>query len=286
MNSKIIGISDFKLPTDERNAMLTFAGDNRHYSEFHFGDWKSFVVWNQTGIDDDGMVADRGLAARPTPRSSALPELNDWINATFDMSRLKLVRIHSLGDGVLVPHRDFVEFDSTPWTRVHVPLLTNLGCLHSEGDAVFHMRSGEIWFLDASNLHSAINYSAGRRLNLCLDFDLRGEPVEAALRQVNLAARGAIEPQLVKRPPLGDMFDDELNSLAATLNESNLRQAVGLLSKVHFFRDADIGAFFNWLPGLAERTEDASLQTKVGQYVRFLRDERKMGDRFDFAQGA
>ncbi|KMZ12170.1 L-proline 3-hydroxylase [Candidatus Burkholderia humilis] len=217
--------------------MLTFADDNRHYSEFHFGDWKSFVIWNQTSIDNDGVVMDRGHAAQPTPRGSAVPMLNAWISSTFDTSKLKLARIHSLGDGVLVPHRDFVEFNSTPWSRVHIPLLTNQNCLHSDTDIVFHMRSGEIWFLDASQLHSAINYSAGRRLNLCLDFDLRGEPVDAVFRKSESTAT-CNTPKIVERRPLSKSFGVELASLAATLTRSTLQQAVGLLSRVHFFREA------------------------------------------------
>jgi len=285
MNSKIIGTTNFTPPHEELHTMLTFADDNRDYSEFHVGDWKSFVILNQTGIDTDGMVVDRGLPAKPTQRGLLLPVLNAWIGSKFDMSRLKLARIHSLGDGVLVPHRDFVEFHTQPWTRIHVPLLTNINCLHSDTESVFHMRSGEIWFLDASNLHSAINYSAGRRLNLCLDFDLCGESVEAAFRKSHPSAEYKNEPQFVQRPPLGDSFDQELSSLAATLTESNLYQAVGLLSKVHFFRNTKVADFFDWLAVIAERSGKRSLLTKTERYIGFLRDERRMGDQFDIGRG-
>lgn len=281
MNSRIIGLSDLSLPTSELEAILNFNNENTHYSEFHFGDWQSYVIWNQTGIDDDGVVIDRGLQAKPSPRGRLLHALNGWIETTFDVTTLKLARVHSLGDGVLVPHRDFVEFRTTPWTRIHVPLMTNPNCLHSEGETVFHMRPNEIWFLDASNLHSAINYSAGRRINLCLDFELNGHPVESAFRKRAGSARPfSIEPEVVERMPLGPSFNDELRSLSMTLKPATFDRAVGLLSKVHFFRNAHVGAFFDWLLFVAEHSRDPSLRSKAEHYVRFLRDERAMGDRF------
>ncbi|WP_459905883.1 aspartyl/asparaginyl beta-hydroxylase domain-containing protein [Caballeronia sp. HLA56] len=281
MNSRIIGKSHFIMAPCELNAALAFTDDNKHYSEFHFGDWKSFVIWNQTGSDDDGVVLERGSSVRPTSRGNLLPALNDWISATFDTSLLRLARIHSLGDGVLVPHRDFVEFAAAPWTRVHVPLLTNRICLHSDGDTVFRMRPDEIWFLDASNLHSAINYSAGRRLNLCLDFDLDKLPIESVFN-AGAGSTGHVvnRPEVVQRMPLGDSFQEELRSLAATLTLANFHQAVGLLSKVHFFRQAHIAEFFEWLPYVAEHSRDASLRSKADRYVRFLRDKRSVGERF------
>ena len=110
-----------------------------------------------------------------------MPELNAWIEATFRLDLLRLARIHSLGDGVLIPHRDFVEFlDEKPaWTRIHIPIMTNDQCLHAEEDTVFRMRLGEVWHFDASRLHSATNFSAQRRLNLCLDFELGDLPLSA-----------------------------------------------------------------------------------------------------------
>lgn len=269
-------------PPAELNAMLQFAGENDDYSEFHYGDWKTFVIWNQSGEDDDGLVSDRGLPGKPTPRAGVLPSLTEWIANTFDTSALRLGRIHSLGDGVLIPHRDFVEFTdhSAAWTRVHVPLMTNALCLHSEDDTVFRMRAGEIWFLDASNLHSAINFSESRRLNLCLDFALDGRPIESIFRRVDASAAQR-SPDIVRRPALQPTFDRELAELGATLTETNFRDAVGRLAKVHFRADVHIAAFFDWIETAAERSGAASLRDKAMRYGRFLRAERDMGQRFN-----
>jgi hypothetical protein len=282
MNSRIIGEASIVLPQTELNAMLQFAGENEDYSEFHYGDWKTFVIWSQSGADNDGLVIDRGVSGKPTPRAAALPALLDWIGNTFDTTLLKLGRIHSLGDGVLIPHRDFVEFgeDRLPWTRVHVPLHTNEQCLHSEDETVFRMRAGEIWFLDASNLHSAINFSNDRRLNLCLDFALDGQPIESVFRRTEaLAVQHS--PEIVSRAAMQPSFSRELAELGAALTEENFRDTVGTLAKVHFRSDVHIATFYDWLETVAERSGSAELRDKAGSYCRFLRAERDMGQRFD-----
>ncbi|WP_051058296.1 aspartyl/asparaginyl beta-hydroxylase domain-containing protein [Paraburkholderia hospita] len=219
MNSKILAKLPVRLPKEEVRLILDFQDDSQEYSEFHFGDWKTYVIWNQSGQDDDGRVADHGQAARPTPRGLGLGFLNNWMVRTFDVSKLKLARIHSMGEGVLIPHRDFVEFGkhTKPWTRVHVPLVTNSSCMHSDESTVFRMRQGEVWFLDAANLHSAVNFSTERRLNLCLDFDIGHAEVADVLLPAAFNDIDSLTPELVRRPPLEVSFEDTLLSLAAQL---------------------------------------------------------------------
>jgi hypothetical protein len=282
MNSKILGTCSLDLPDAEVAAILNFAGDNRDYSEFHYGDWKTFVFWNQSGSDEDGVVDNKGKAASLTPRGRALPSLNKWITETFDISRLKLARVHSLGDGVLIPHRDFVEFgeEKRPWTRVHVPLVTNDRCLHSEEATVFRMRAGEVWFLDASNRHSATNLSDQRRLNLCLDFELGDLPLRAIFNDVPRRSAHVPAPDLVERVPLEDGFSANLLNRAQSLNHRNFRDMLGWLAKVHFTHSVHIAKFFDWMIAAAQASGDPSLLDKAIRYSNFLQHQRQMGERF------
>lgn len=282
MNSQIVGDCSFDVPQSEVAAIMAFEEGNHEYDEFHYGDWKTFVIWSQSGSDEDGVVADSGLPARLTPRASVLPTLNAWIHETFDVSRLKLVRIHSLGDGVLIPHRDFVEFEkkTRPWIRVHVPLVTNDRCLHSEDDTVFRMRKGEVWFLDASNLHSAINFSSQRRLNLCLDFDLEGAPLETLFRVPGQNFVQSATPELVPRSPLDAGFREELLRRGRNLTSQNFRDVVGWLAKIHFTHEVHIASFFDWMILVAEASGDELLFDKANRFSRFLQHQRSMGERF------
>ncbi|AMV48341.1 aspartyl/asparaginyl beta-hydroxylase domain-containing protein [Paraburkholderia caribensis] len=282
MNSQIVGTCNISLPEAELSEILSFEDENRQYSEFHYGDWKTFAIWNQSGLDDDGAVLDQGLPAKVTKRGKSLRVLNDWIAETFDTSRLKLVRIHSLGDGVLIPHRDFVEFEGgvRPWTRVHVPLMTNDQCLHSEEETVFRMRAGEVWFLDASNLHSATNFSVQRRLNLCLDFDLDGLDSQSVFNNASCNEAPLPLPEIVQRPPLDDQFEKTFQEQARELNRYNFRDMLGWLAKIHFRKSVHIATFFQWMVAVCEASGDASLHEKALRYSKFLQHERQMGERF------
>ncbi|HEY1997065.1 aspartyl/asparaginyl beta-hydroxylase domain-containing protein [Paraburkholderia sp.] len=282
MNSQIVGACSLAIPEAEIAAILDFAGDNQQYSEFHYGDWKTFVIWSQSGSDADGVVADAGLEAKETPRSKILPSLNTWIRETFDVSRLKLARIHSLGNGVLIPHKDFVEFEENarPWVRVHVPLVTNDQCLHSENDTVFRMRMGEVWFLDATNLHSAINLSNQRRLNLCLDFDLGTLPLRAIFNASSENSPPALVPDIVQRLPLELDFAAQLEHRGRSLTEHNFVDMAGWLAGIHFSRSVHIRTFFDWLIAVAAASRNEQMLDKAHRYTRFLQDQRSMGERF------
>lgn len=282
MNSSIIGY--FPLADlFERSAptILSFAGDNDHYDEFKIGDWKTFVFRNASGEDEDGFVGGAQSGTRLTPRGRQLPELNAWIEATFRLDLLRLARIHSLGDGVLIPHRDFVEFlDEKPaWTRIHIPIMTNDQCLHAEEDTVFRMRLGEVWHFDASRLHSATNFSAQRRLNLCLDFELGDLPLSAIFQYAG-DARGDIAPEIVERPPLTHRFERGILCLSQVLNDYSYRQVVGLLSRIPFYVDVSLEQVFEWLNRIARDSGDEALHAKSTDFSRFLRVERGMQERF------
>jgi hypothetical protein len=282
MQSRILGQlrhdTDF---SDDIQRVLHFTGENSQYNEFRIGDWKTFVLQNASGRDDDGLVEEGTSALRVTPRGRQVPTILRWIADTFHTDKLKLVRVHSLGEGVLIPHRDFVEInqDVCRWTRIHVPVMTNEACLHSEEDTAFRMHKGEIWFLDASRLHSATNFSDERRLNLCLDFELHEAPIESVFKRA-VMTDGLPRLDIVERAPLDDTFLGGLYALGAVLTAANYRDVVGLLSKVHFYREASLAQFFDWLIAISDGSRQPELSEKSRAFSRFLKAERKMHERF------
>jgi len=67
------------------------------------------------------------------------------------------------------------------------------------------MRHGEIWFLDAKHLHSAINLSPERRLNLCLDFEIRDCLYQSIFRKP-INENSLQHPQMINRENLTTDF--------------------------------------------------------------------------------
>lgn len=282
MHSKILSSAgDVSRFSDDIQIILGFTQENQNYSEFRIGDWKSYVLRNTSGLDDDGLVSESSQPLKVTPRGAGLHAINQWIDSHFEIKNLRLVRVHSMGDGVLIPHKDFLEFDAhaNQWLRLHLPIKTNDRCLHSEEGEVFHMRQGEVWRLDAAQLHSATNDSDERRLNLCLDFDIGGDPIESVFK-TPMSPTDLPKPQMVARQALDDSFMTGLMGLSRCINERNYRDIVGLLSKVHFYRDASLSMFFDWLIEVCRRSGSTALIEKSEAFCLFLRAERSMHQRF------
>jgi hypothetical protein len=141
------------------------------------------------------------------------------------------------------------------------------------------MRLGEIWHLEATHLHSAINHSDERRLNLCLDFEVGDAPAETVFKSP-VSPGDLPRPKTVARPALDEPFVTGLLGLSRIINEWNYRDIVGLLSKVHFYRDANLSEFFDWLVEISKRSGSATLHEKSEDFCRFLRAERSMHERF------
>ncbi|PZU68645.1 aspartyl/asparaginyl beta-hydroxylase domain-containing protein [Sphingobium sp.] len=282
MRSSIIGyLPNANLFAHSAAMISTFSGENDHYDEFKIGDWKTFVIRNASGADNDGFVGGEAAPTRPTARGHMVPELNQWIERHFRLDLLRLARVHSLGDGVLIPHRDFVEFegDQIPWTRVHIPIQTNAECLHGEEDCIFRMHEGEVWHFDATRLHSATNFGAQRRFNLCLDFDLADLPLTAIFQRPEEAASER-KPEIVERPAVTKAFEAGLLGLSRIIEARNYRTIVGLLSRVPFYRDAPLDQVFEWLLSICYESGNSALYEKTAAFSRFLRDERVISERF------
>jgi len=254
---------------------------NESYSEFRIGNWRTIVLRTRSAEDAEGLI-------RPTtnstlavaPRAHGLEYINRLVESTFFTERLQLLRAHILEDGVLIPHRDFIELneDNNRWVRIHLPLQTNEKCLHSEEESVFHMRQGELWILNAAMTHSACNLSGIPRITLCLDFDLAGAQVDSLFR--DLAVPQQVDPLIIERDELDAPFLDALYGLGDILNDTNYREILNVLARVHFYKDVNVNAFFSWMVDIAARAGNQQLQRKFSDFAEFLRFNRALGQRF------
>jgi hypothetical protein len=252
----------------------------QHYSEYRFGTFSTYVL-RSPPEGAAGLFRGTQRASEKSALCGAAAYLDALIERYFETDRLQMARVYVLQDALLIPHRDYVEFeeDARRMVRVHVPLSTNARALHSENDTVFHMRTGEVWFLDVTQIHAACNEAATPRLSLVLDFVLDGLPIDAILRPTD-AARSASEPDILARPPLEDGFADSVRALGAFVRTTSFRDVAQLLARVHFHRQASAASFFDWMRAACVASGDAALVDKADRLCTFLTARRAVGERF------
>nr|WP_255342611.1 aspartyl/asparaginyl beta-hydroxylase domain-containing protein [Nocardia sp. CNY236] len=88
--------------------------------------------------------------------------------------------------------------------RVLVNLQDNQRRFNSEECTVFRMRKGQVWFLDAASLHSAINTSTFSRRMLCLDFKISDEFSPEQIFADDSLYDTTIKPTIMDRKPVSD----------------------------------------------------------------------------------
>ncbi|MEW2017831.1 aspartyl/asparaginyl beta-hydroxylase domain-containing protein [Rhodococcus sp. NPDC076796] len=138
------------------------------YDEFTIGSWVNHPLLNQSGVEADSTFRD-GTGVRATPVLDQLPAIRAILDKYFHNERLMMARVRDVREWSIIPHRDFLELDSdnTRYFRILMTLQANDACMNSDESMVFRMRSGEVWFLDAAGVHSAIDTSSDTRWSLC-----------------------------------------------------------------------------------------------------------------------
>jgi putative nonproteinogenic amino acid hydroxylase len=252
------------------------------YREYAFGSWRSYVLANGSGEEDDTTFRPYDGELRATALGRDVAYLLSLVEQAFHRERLRWVRAFVQEEGVLVAHRDFLELRE-PSTRINIPLVTHPSCLHSEGDDVYHMRAGEIWSPDSTAVHAAGSLEGRRRVALCLDFEGSSYPPELVVKEPRFGGRAPASPALVERPPLEPGFHHALRALGGILCRENFRDVVGFLAKVHFYRRANTADLFDWLVDAARCSRDDALVQQAHAFRRFCIEERAIGERFHFA---
>lgn len=251
------------------------------YSEYRFGTWQHYVLWNGTGRQVDSLVRGVDGGALQTELGRQFEYLNSVIEENFYTDKIKMVRANLLRDALLIPHRDYVEFkeDSTRLARVHIPIHTHPEALHSENAHVFHMRKGEIWTLRVDHVHSACNPSEVSRLSIVIDVCPDGAPLESVLRHP-LNGDSKVQPMMIKREQIDDDFLEGVWSLRHTMNEANYKDIVMFLARIHFYKDVDSSCFFDWLIEISRGSGNTALLEKSIRYKNYLIARRELDERF------
>jgi hypothetical protein len=190
-----------------------------------------------------------------------LPYISDLLASTWKTEHLLWARIFMCEDGMLIPHRDYLDLPEDEFTRVHIPLQLGSASLHSEEGSVFRMRKGEVWFVDGTVNHAAYSYDGAPRLYLSAD--LRADVPFEELFVDPSNAKHDVRPDFVELPPLPGDFDVTIDGMARVLGHDSMEDIISVLSKVHFNHAAECGDMYEWLIEAATRSGDESLVTSA-----------------------
>ncbi|ASP91671.1 aspartyl/asparaginyl beta-hydroxylase domain-containing protein [Sinorhizobium meliloti] len=254
---------------------LAVAEFSSAYSDFACGKWEACVLRNRTGMQEEDIVVSHNAPALATPLGKSLPYLNELVEAHFDSSAVRYIRIVRVSDNAcIIPHRDYLELTEN-FTRIHLVLDTNSSCSNTEEDKIFHMGLGEIWFLDARLPHSAACFSKMPRLHMMIDFEANEFP-EAFLW--NVEKQATIRDVVDSRKELTDEVLESILGFSTIIGESNYREIVSILAKLHFFYKVDCRSMYDWLKEICKRRGDPALIEKTDSLERFFLGHRERGE--------
>ncbi len=234
------------------------------YKEFICGRWRSCALWNESGTTEDVRIRNYVGRAKKTKAGDALPYINSIIEKNFDMDSLRFCRLVMLEPGsVVLPHRDYLELKNH-LVRLHIPLVTDLNCFNSEEQVVHHLSQGEVWYLDASIIHSAGCFSKNTRVHIILDFFECKSLNEIFYNYANEPRTISIE----NREPLSSEVEDALLGLSSIVNEYNFYDVLAVLAKQHFKTKVPLCDFYYYLEKIADQSGDEWVINKA----RWLRE--------------
>jgi hypothetical protein len=218
-----------------------------------------------------------------TQFGNQLPYLRELITTVVDLDRLNFVRLAKVRNSVIIPHRDLLELGDLPDDirnahRVHIPLVTNEDCFFNEGNTVFRMRKGEIWFLDASEIHSVAVLSTEERVHLMLDF----VNVPSAKPLITIEGRsadaGIPEDRTVERPPLTDAARASLLRLADVMTMETVNEIFSIVIKKHYRYDGGEDFVWNTMIDIARASADKATLRHVEDLHRYFTVERSAAE--------
>jgi hypothetical protein len=275
---------DDELLDRDLEVMSSFSEIREEYDEYSSGYWKNYSLWNCSGDSEDTLYKDYDVPARLTAHGEKLGYINRLVRENFDLTHLKMVRARNLINAVIIPHKDFVELEKDPsqYFRVFITLEENKDSFHSDEHQVFHMRKGEVWFLDASIVHAACNFSNESRMCICLDFQFPGSFQPSDIFANKRIYDDRIAPHTLHREGVDQEFTQALMGLSRLINRSNFKDMVMVLSKMHFTRDVPISVTYDWLVDIARQSGDKAIEDKALHMRKYLTVERGLKERFSW----
>jgi len=253
------------------------------YTEFVFGHLHMHILWNGSGDSRENVFSDSENVAVPTDLGEQLPYINSVIKKYFKTEKIAMVRANHLFNCLLVPHRDYTEIEDgyNRLIRLHLPIHTEMSCLNSEEETVFHMKEGEIWMLNVSGVHAANCPTSFPRISIMIDFFCNNKDVASVFKDPGILTE-TISPTLIERQKMDDEFLNSLQNLSAIINEKNYVDIVQLLSKVHFYKGVPIRDFYDWLDEICEKSGNQRLVEKSKKLKSFFSIKRELNERFSY----
>ena len=271
MRSKIVGFVEFdQARLDKDLARIEEIEFSRAYAEYACGSWSTCMIWNFSGSKDDSVLREYDGWAKVTEIGKPLEYINEVINENFNTEYLKSVRIlKSEDDGIVLPHRDFLEF-SKGFSRFQLPLYITDHSYNSENQTVYRMRQGEIWHVEAREVHCGGTFGKNKKINLLIDFapDI---PIETLIKKSDKNVE-EIVPDIIERRDLSKEQLETITTMGQIVNETNFRDMVNLLSKVHFFYQASAEDLGEWMVAVAETSNNPKVMQMALDYKGLLFD--------------
>lgn len=145
------------------------------------------------------------------------------------------------------------------------------------------MLKGDIWFLDASVIHAAYNFSNDSRVILCLDFQYHNSDnvhPNVVLKE-NFIHKENIEPMIFNRAKLRKQdIDDFISHISNSIDTiEDIKKAVIKISSTHVHHEIPIGKIYDILIEAAgiKGKEIYELCEEMKQYYII---KRSLGERF------
>lgn len=236
------------------------------YVEYSVGGWATAPLWVNPGDRPGEEVRENDQPARPIASVQDMNGINSLISTYFDVSFLRSARLFRACNGALIlPHRDYLEHKNG-FTRIHVPLITDVSqARNSEESSCFHMRRGEVWYLEARKIHSGGVTGSAKRVHLVLDFSHTIEPNETIASKLDPAP----EPLLIQRPELPSNLLSSYQALAPFINAAAWRDLFHILARVHLRYNAHAAEVYEWLAKIAaESGEDRDLLVRDAERMK------------------
>ncbi|MFI5776790.1 aspartyl/asparaginyl beta-hydroxylase domain-containing protein [Nocardia sp. NPDC051570] len=275
------------IPLDEARLAKDLAqAESFRYSEAYSnyligGPWKNAILWAAGGDVGTGLVTEYTYDQRPrfTEYGTQLPYLQEFITDLADLDRLQFVRLVVVTDSVIIPHRDYLELDDVPEQtrqahRLHIPLVTHENAFFSEGNVVYRMGAGEVWYFDAAQIHSVVAMTRAPRIHLILDFvDRTDDKPLITVAQTETDDRIPARSRVV-RPPLPGSRRAELLRLADLLTMDNFGEIFSLVIKTHFRWDGGENFAWDTMATLARACADPDVLPHTLDLLRYFTLDR------------
>ncbi|HEY3596590.1 MAG TPA: hypothetical protein VGL08_03605 [Paraburkholderia sp.] len=262
------------------------------YDEFSSGTWINHSLWNRTGEWTDTQYSDYDHPAIRTQIGTATSYLSKIIEECFDVEHLRMARVRNLVKGLVVPHTDFLELaeDKDRYVRILIPLETCLDSYHTEEKfGVFRMRKGDIWILESTVPHGALNLASDNRRILSLDFQYADipNPHYSLIFKDRSIHDETVAPALVARSRLEpDDLEDYLELLSERFHEKDdAEQIMVNLSEIQLRFESPVSDIYKNLTAVARLTKRQELVEHCEKMREFYIGSRVMNERFPLRKG-